>query len=267
MPPQRTVLPSTGEIMKNTAHGLDNLAVSALSVALAVLIILAGVPAGARAAVIERFEPTGKQVALTFDACPTRPPGRFDEAILSVLLRENVPSTIFVSGVFAENNRARMKELAATGLVEFENHSWSHPHLTGVDEARVRDEVLRADALIGEVTGVAPRFFRFPYGEYDAGSPALVERLGRRVVHWTMASGDPDPKIAAAALARGVIDGTRPGAIHIFHVNGRGWKTAEALPAVIDALRKKGYSFVLLQDALPEPDRGILPSDARPARP
>jgi len=34
------------------------------------------------------------------------------------------------------------------------------------------------------------------------------------------------------------------------HVNGRGWHTAEALPAVIETLRAQGFSLVTLSQLL-----------------
>ena len=50
--------------------------------------------------------------------------------------------------------------------------------------------------------------------------------------------------------------GTRPGDILIFHINGRGWHTAEALPRMIEGLSAAGYRFVLLRDYLKSAARG-----------
>ncbi len=204
----------------------------------------------AGAGVVERLpDDAGRVVALTFDACQTKTPSVFDEGILSYLSAERLPATIFVSGSFIRNgrNRERMAELARTGLVTFENHADTHPHFPALATGEITGEVERAGVLIAEVTGRRPRLFRFPYGEYTPGSLAAVERLGYRVVHWTYPSGDPDPKLTADALAEGVVRQAKPGAILIFHVNGRGWRTAEALPRIVAELRKKGYRFVPLE--------------------
>ena len=44
---------------------------------------------------------------------------------------------------------------------------------------------------------------------------------------------------------------TRPGSILIFHINGRGWSTGEALPHIVEELKRRGYRFTTLQQALP----------------
>ncbi len=217
-----------------------------IAVVLLPLLLAAG---RASAGVVERLpDDAGRVVTLTFDACQTKTPSNFDEGILSYLLAEKLPATIFVSGSFIRNgrNRERMAELAQTGLLTFENHADTHPHFPALASGEITGEVERAGALIAEVTGRKPRLFRFPYGEYTPESLAAVERLGYRVVHWTYPSGDPDRKLTADALADGVIRQAVPGAILIFHVNGRGWKTAEALPKIVAELRKQGYRFVPL---------------------
>ena len=70
------------------------------------------------------------------------------------------------------------------------------------------------------------------------------------MVHYRWEVGDPDPHETGPRIVREIMEGTRPGDIEIFHINGRGWHTAEALPRVIDELRADGYRFVLLKDYL-----------------
>jgi peptidoglycan/xylan/chitin deacetylase (PgdA/CDA1 family) len=38
------------------------------------------------------------------------------------------------------------------------------------------------------------------------------------------------------------------------HINGRGRHTAEALPAVIEGLRKRGFRFVMIGELFQKPD-------------
>lgn len=66
----------------------------------------------------------------------------------------------------------------ASGTIEFGSHALTHPSLpalSSADKAReVGDSVARCQAL----TGVAPRIFAYPYGDYDAESARLVENAG-----------------------------------------------------------------------------------------
>jgi peptidoglycan/xylan/chitin deacetylase (PgdA/CDA1 family) len=219
---------------------------------LAALLLLA-LPA--RAEVIERLPTTDKVVALTFDACEgPKGPAFFDHAILDVLAAEQLPFTVFVSGRFARRNAALLAELAKSPLVEVENHSFDHPqHMERLDASAVRAQVEATDREVERITGRKPVFFRFPAGNYDPATLAAVEATGHRVVHWTFASGDPAPGLDPERLRAWVVDKTRPGSILIFHVNGRAPATHLALPAVVGELRRRGYRFVRLDEALGQP--------------
>lgn len=215
-----------------------------------VVVVYAVLVVSAAAEVVTRLP--GPAVALTFDACETRTPSFFDTRILDYLVENRLPFTVFVSGNFAVRNRAALAELARHPYVTIGNHSMHHvQHLERLSPEALRREVREAEAVITEITGRLPRFFRFPAGNYDAAALALVEGLGYRVVHWTFPSGDPDKTISARRLADTVLARTRTGDILIFHVNGRGYGTAEALPEIVAGLTAKGMSFVTLDAGLP----------------
>ncbi|HLF97588.1 MAG TPA: polysaccharide deacetylase family protein [Methylococcaceae bacterium] len=200
---------------------------------------------------IDRLPTEDKTVALTFDACETITPSHVDESIAGFLLREKIPFTIFVSGQFAVRNRERLTQLAAFPEVELENHSFHHRlHMERLNAGDVEREVRAVEPVLNGITGHPARFFRFPGGYHDAATLGTVEKLGYRVVHWSFASGDPDPALSAGRLYRHVIEMVKPGAILIFHINGRGYRTGEALPRIVDTLRKRGYRFVRLNELL-----------------
>lgn len=210
------------------------------------LAALALAPA-ARAEVVTRLPTADKVVALTFDACENYTPAYMDTRLESELLARGVPWTIFPAGRFARRNADALAALATHPQVEIENHSMNHDnHMERMDDATVAREVEQDQDVIARITGRTTRFFRFPAGNYDARTLADVERLGYRVVHWTFASGDPDPAVTPEKLRDWVLYKTRPGTILIFHINGRGWSTAAAMPAILDGLEARGYGFVRL---------------------
>ena len=71
-----------------------------------------------------------------------------------------------------------------------------------------------------------------------------------RTVLWSIVTGDPDRYVSARQIVSIVLSRAKPGAIVIMHMNGRGWHSAEALPLVIDGLRKKGYRFATVSEML-----------------
>jgi hypothetical protein len=60
-----------------------------------------------------------------------------------------------------------------------------------------------------------------------------------------------------------VLSAAQAGSIVIFHINGRGPHTKEALPDIIRGLRETGFGFVAVSDLLQLPN--AKPVSARPA--
>jgi peptidoglycan/xylan/chitin deacetylase (PgdA/CDA1 family) len=192
-------------------------------------------------------------VALTFDA------GANADAvpsILATLRRDHVPATFFLTGAFASAYPSAARAIAASGG-RIGDHTITHPYLTQSSDAAVRREILGAARQITAVTGANPApLFRFPFGDADARTIAIANRLGYVPVRWTVDTlgwEGTAGHINAAVIVSRVLAALRPGEIVLMHVgsNPKDHTTfdADALPQVITELRARGYSFVTL-DAL-----------------
>ena len=213
------------------------------------LLVLAALAPAARADIVTRMPTRARVVALTFDACQAGTTMHLDHGISDYLTARNIPFTVFMGGRFARDNAADVAALASNSSVEIENHSWSHNnHMPELSDERVLSEVTRAEQEIRARTHRHTRLFRFPAGNSDERTVALVEGLGYTVVHWRWSEGDPDPKVTADDLVRNTVERARPGDILVFHINGRGVHTAEALPRIVDGLAAKGFRFVRVDD-------------------
>lgn len=202
---------------------------------------------GVESKIIEKLNV--EKVALTFDACETKTPSYFDEKILSYLLENEIPFTVFMTGKFANRNRERLQEIVKLPFVEIENHSYNHyQHMETLTDDDVRKEVIDLDELLIKMIGKKTKYFRFPAGNYDERTLKLIGGMGYKVVHWTFPSGDPDKKVTPLMLTNWVVSKTKPGDILIFHINGRGYNTGDALPNIISSLSKKGIKFVKLEE-------------------
>jgi peptidoglycan/xylan/chitin deacetylase (PgdA/CDA1 family) len=113
-----------------------------------------------------------------------------------------------------------------------------------------KEDILKNEQLILKATGKKPLYFRFPYGYYEENNLKTLEKLNYKVVHWTFPSGDPDKTLTKEALVDNTLNKVKQGSILIFHINGRGWKTKEALPVIVKNLKDSGYKFVLLKDVI-----------------
>src|SRR5512141_1626353 len=91
--------------------------------------------------VIEHGRRDCREIAITFDACPTALPDEYDEKVIDVLLREKMPATLFLSGRWVEKNPDKVKFLAAQPQFEIANHAFWHPHLLEKDDDRILREL------------------------------------------------------------------------------------------------------------------------------
>jgi peptidoglycan/xylan/chitin deacetylase (PgdA/CDA1 family) len=189
-------------------------------------------------------------VAITFDACATpKQDNGFDQRVFDILKRERVPATIFVSGRWIESHPAAMIELATEPLIEFGDHSYDHPRMSRLSADRIGAEIDRTEAALGQY-GKHAVAFRPPFGDWNQRLIGVVHDRRLPTVTWDVVSGDPSTKTTSAAMIREVLRRSRAGSIIIFHINGRGWKTAEALPAILSGLRERGFRFVTLSELM-----------------
>ena len=218
--------------------------ISSLAAALVALPAIGGV--------VTRLAPShDKLVALTFDACERGKPAQFDTAIGDFLTDNKIPFTIFVTGRFARHNQAVLRRLAGLDFVEIENHSLDHDnHMDQLGDAEIRRQIGENDQLLASITGRHTHYFRFPAGNADAHAVGLAEAMGYKVVHWSFASGDPAKTLTPEHLSESVVASTKPGSILIFHINGRGYSTAAALPGIVETLKSRGYRFVTVAEGL-----------------
>ncbi|MCT9080654.1 polysaccharide deacetylase family protein [Streptomyces fulvoviolaceus] len=208
----------------------------------------------------------GKTVALTFDADMTADQGaraaageRFDNpGLISALRALKVPSTVFMTGRWAEEYPAQARSIGRDPLFEVANHSYSHYAFTDdcyglptVSGDRMRTDVERAYAAFRKAGVPDPMpYFRFPGGCYDRRALKALTPTGVTAVQWDVVSGDAFAT-DADAVAREVLDGVRPGSVVVMHCTRSAAPTTErAVRTVVPELRRQGYRFVKVSELI-----------------
>jgi peptidoglycan/xylan/chitin deacetylase (PgdA/CDA1 family) len=193
-----------------------------------------------------------KVVALTFDAGGN---AAGVGSILRTLSSDHVVASFFPTGNFTSSFPAQATSMAAAGRVG--DHSVSHPHFTELTDTQIRQQVLGAQQTIKAVTGADPApWFRFPYGDYNAHTVSVVNSAGFVPIGWTVDTlgwKGTSGGITVASIVNRVLASLRPGEIVLMHCGSGGVDPedtstldADALPAVISALKARGYQFVTL---------------------
>jgi peptidoglycan/xylan/chitin deacetylase (PgdA/CDA1 family) len=184
-------------------------------------------------------------VALTFDDGP----GPYTRHTLQVLHQHGVRATFFlvakevVGWPSLKDVPAEEAERGAVG-----DHTYDHVSLEGLTADELTHEVSDARRVIEAATGGRPvRLFRPPFGAHDAPSDAEVHSQGMLEVLWSVDSADSRGATADQILAT-VEHDARPGSIVLLHEN-RG-TTRKALPAILDALHRKGLRPVTVPELL-----------------
>jgi hypothetical protein len=181
----------------------------------------------------------------------------------------NVHATIFMTGMWAEVYPAEARRLAANPNFEIGNHSYSHPafhspcyHLGSVSRTAQTSQVQLAQQAIERVTGLTPKYFRFPGGCYDPSALDIVHGAGLIPVQWDVNSIDAF-NAYPRQIAATVLNGVKPGSIVVMHLmRGNAPSSAAALRVIIPALQHRGYEFVTVSELLAA-GPAIQPTDPR----
>lgn len=209
---------------------------------------------------------TDKTVALTFDADMTSDQGpraakgeHFDNPqLISTLRTLKVPSTIFMTGRWAEEYPDQAKSIGTDPNFEIANHSYSHHAfkapcygLPTLDEAGARADVDRAFEAFRKAGAVnTVPYFRFPGGCYDDQALRAISTAKVTAVQWDVVSGDAfakDPE----AVAEQVLSGVKPGSVVVMHcTRSAAPVTEEAIRKIVPELRKRGYRFVKVSELI-----------------
>jgi peptidoglycan/xylan/chitin deacetylase (PgdA/CDA1 family) len=120
-----------------------------------------------------------------------------DRTILRILRAHRIKVVWFVTCRRLDPNldpnaiahQAVLKEIVAEGHV-LGNHGYSHVDLTGLTTTEIKHEIADCSTLIERISGVAPRYFRPPWGRHNVAVENVTRRAGMTTMLWTANSYD-----------------------------------------------------------------------------
>lgn len=192
-----------------------------------------------------------KVIYLTFDDGPSSNTNR----ILDILKEYDVKATFFVVGKTDEESVRAYQRIVAEGHT-LAMHSYSHKYaeVYASKESFIQD-LDKLQEYLYQVTGVWPRFYRFPGGSSNSVSKVDMQELIRYLEEnnityfdWNIASGDAvSDVLSAETITRNCVRGIEgwQRSMILMHDASEKNTTVEALPQIIEQIRDSGDAVFL----------------------
>lgn len=182
---------------------------------------------------------TGKKlVALTFDDGPS---STTTPRLLDILYKKDVPATFFMLGKMARANPDLVRRAEKEGHI-VASHTMYHQNLIRIPANAAKDDIAESKTVFNDILGHEPTLTRPPYGNING---AVRNSVGTPMILWSVDTLDWQSKDPSAILAV-TKEQIHDGAIILMHDIYD--TTVDAVPIVIDELRKDGYDFVTVPE-------------------
>jgi len=181
-----------------------------------------------------------KKIALTFDDGPHP---YYTEQLLKGLEERNVKVTFFITGQNVEAYPDIVKEIHENGHL-IGNHTYSHLQLSSQNEESFKQEIIKTNKVIKEVTGEDTIYVRPPYGSWNK---EFEKELNMFPVLWTI-----DPLDWCSSDVSCIVNTVcaKAGENDIILMHDQYKTTVTAALKIVDELMEEGYEFVTVDELL-----------------
>lgn len=152
----------------------------------------------------------------------------------------NISITFFVTGNWAEKNPQIVREIYIRGH-EIGNHGFAHKLCSQASTDIVREEIIKTENVVKNLTGIKTTLFAPPSGDYDDRTVAVCEELGYKLILWSTDTIDWKPDSTYEKIRKRVIEKPLSGAIVLMHPKE---ETVKALPDIIRYIQNQGVEII-----------------------
>ncbi|MEG0805203.1 MAG: polysaccharide deacetylase family protein [Lachnospiraceae bacterium] len=195
-----------------------------------------------------------QEVYLTFDDGPSDN----TDAILDILAEHKVKATFFVTGKEDEHSKEMYKRIVAEGHT-LALHSYSHKYSTIYKSLDAyKKDLTKLSDLLYNVTGVRPKYVRFPGGSSNQVSNIDMKEIigylneeGYTYYDWNVVSGDATSRsYTTDDLVTNIMEGVKQyqTSIVLMHDATNKISTVNALEKVIDKLQNQKVKILPIDE-------------------
>lgn len=166
--------------------------------------------------------------------------------MLDIFEQKGVKVSFFACGRWAEKNPEMLRQMYMRGH-EIGNHGYRHKLCTKIGLDEVKQEIVKTEEAIKNITGKETNLFAPPSGDYNGDTIALCEDMGYKVILWTADTVDWKEGSTADIINKRVLKKDLNGAIILMHPKP---ETVKALPEMIDKIQKRGIKLVTVSELI-----------------
>ncbi len=181
-----------------------------------------------------------RKIAITFDDGPHP---SYTAQLLDGLKERGVVASFFVTGEHAELHPDIIKRMQEEGHL-IGNHTYSHIQLTRKNREEFKEELIKTNEILKDITGEEVQYVRPPYGSWDK---SFESELNMFPVLWTVDPLDWSSH-NVGRITEKIVKKAGENDIILMHDYYDTSVTA-ALQAV-DELLEEGYTFVTVEEIL-----------------
>jgi peptidoglycan/xylan/chitin deacetylase (PgdA/CDA1 family) len=193
---------------------------------------------------IWEFSVTEKKLFLTFDDGPIP---EVTPWILAQLANYNAKATFFCIGDNVRKHPEIFKQIIREGHA-IGNHTHQHVNGWKVSKETYIDNTIKAQETFENTENYSAEantlLFRPPYGKITPKLAKRLDKLGYKVIMWTVLSGDFDKELSPEKCLSNVLQHATSGTIVVFHDSRKAFEKVKfALPKVLKHFHTLGYTF------------------------
>ena len=181
-----------------------------------------------------------RRIAITFDDGPHP---RYTEQLLDGLKERGVHATFFVTGEHAQLHPDIIRRMQEEGHL-IGNHTYSHMQLRRGNREIFKEELIKTNEILEEITGQEVIYVRPPYGSWDK---SFESELNMFPVLWTVDPLDWSSR-NADCIAEKIV--CRVGENDIILMHDYYDSSVKAALQAVDELMEEGYTFVTVEEIL-----------------
>lgn len=209
-------------------------------------------------------EEPAKVVYLTFDDGPSEN----TDKVLKILKKYDAKATFFVTGNNQKYNDSIRKAEKQGNTIAL--HTYTHDYATVYSSTEAYfNDLQQISDMVKQITGKAPKYIRFPGGSSNMVSAnysqgimskldSMVHERGYEYFDWNCSSGDAaSNSVPAQTIVNNSTNCNYDQIMLLFHDSSPKTSTVEALPAIIENYKNRGYVFKAISDDTPIFHHGV----------